>query len=244
MAIDKDKRIIAIWGYPNPEVYESVVKKYPGNQVVDLDIDYKFPNSDIVPSAYCRIIRNIIDNAVFLKDRIDVVVASVGEEKCNSAKLSSLLLRDMGFNVIETKFENYNETAETPICKSNLPLKTKITTVMDNLVAPQNAELKECKPKFGFWGVPPHDLNFLELFPDETHVYGWIRGVEARRPADFELEAFVDEGVPTVFFAQTFCHKNQLAKYLAKKHNGLYIDVDDIASRSVKAKIEAFIELG
>lgn len=54
----------------------------------------------------------------------------------------------------------------------------------------------------------------------------------------------MDKNIPTVFFAQTFCAKMQLAKYLAKKHDGLYVDVDDKASNSVKAKIEAFIKLG
>lgn len=53
----------------------------------------------------------------------------------------------------------------------------------------------------------------------------------------------VDEDVPTVFFAHTFCAKMELAKYLAEKHNGLYVDVDDVASNSVRAKIEAFINL-
>ena len=87
-------------------------------------------------------------------------------------------------------------------------------------------------------------MNLLELFPDETHVYGWIRCVEAKRPADMELEVFVDDNVPTVFFAQTFCAKMQLAKYLAKKYDGMYVDADDSASNSVKAKITAFLRLG
>ena len=54
---------------------------------------------------------------------------------------------------------------------------------------------------------------------------------------------YVDENVPTVFYAQAFCAKSQLAKYLADKHNGLYIDIDDYASNSIKAKVEAFLKL-
>ena len=115
---------------------------------------------------------------------------------------------------------------------------------MDNLIKPVKLELQQVKPEYGFWGVPPNDLDFLDIFPNNTHVYGWVRCVEAGRPADLELEMFVDESVPTVFFAQTFCAKMQLAKYLAKKHHGLYVDVDDTASNSVRAKIEAFIKLG
>ena len=34
-----------------------------------------------------------------------------------------------------------------------------------------------------------------------------------------------------------------LAKYLADKYNGLYIDIDDYANNSIKAKIEAFLRL-
>ena len=57
------------------------------------------------------------------------------------------------------------------------------------------------------------------------------------------MEMFVDKDVPTVFYAQAFCAKTQLAKYLADKYNGLYVDIDDITTNSVKYKIEAFIKL-
>ena len=95
----------------------------------------------------------------------------------------------------------------------------------------------------GFWGVPPNDLSILKLFPDTTHVYGWTRCVEAGCPANLDLEMYVNPNVPTVFYAQAFCSKSQLAKYLADKYNGLYIDVDDLASKSVFAKVEAFLRL-
>ncbi len=91
--------------------------------------------------------------------------------------------------------------------------------------------------------MPPNDLEILKLFPDETHIYGWLRCVEAGVPADIELEMQVDPDVPIVFYAQAFCAKCQLAKYLADKYNGLYVDIDDYASNSVKAKIEAFVRL-
>ena len=54
---------------------------------------------------------------------------------------------------------------------------------------------------------------------------------------------YVDENVPTVFYSQAFCSKSSLAKYLADKYNGLYIDIDDYASNSIRAKIEAFLKL-
>ena len=119
-----------------------------------------------------------------------------------------------------------------------------VTTITANIVEKMpNGNIVQSKPKFGFWGVPPNDLEVLKLFPDETHVYGWTRCVEAQVPADIELEMYVEPDVPTVFYAQAFCSKTQLAKYLANKYNGLYIDIDDYATNSVKAKIEAFLRL-
>lgn len=259
------KRLIGIWGYPAPDALEEAKRKYPDNDVVDLDISVGAPPSGVLPDAYCRIMRNIIDNALFLRDRLDVIIASVGREKCDSGWFAAHILKDMGFNIVETWFEQYNQTFDTPISRSNLPVKQKINVIMElpilrhpeqsegsNLIysngilrgqAPQN-DIIQVQPEYGFWGVPPNDLDFLDVFPDTTHVYGWTRCVEAGTPADLGLEMFVDEGVPTVFFAQTFCAKMQLAKYLAEKHHGLYVDVDDIASNSVRAKIEAFIKLG
>ncbi len=239
------KKITGIWGYPDPDILEKIKREYPENLIIDLDINYNNPSSGILPDAYCKIMKNIVDNAVEMKDDIELIIASVGREKCDSGWFAAKILEEMGFNVIRTKCENYgNKRADTLISTSNLPLKKKITAVMDNLIEKQEISLEPVKPEFGFWGVPPNDLDFLDIFPDSTHVYGWVRAVEAQRPADLDLEMFVDEDVPTVFFAQTFCAKMQLAKYLAKKYGGIYIDVDDIASNSVKAKIEAFIKLG
>ena len=139
---------------------------------------------------------------------------------------------------------------------SDLSLFEKVTTITDSIT---NSELlsKPCNqilipenntsanPLFtpGFWGVPPNDLELLKLFPNTTRVYGWVRCVEAGTPADLDLEMYIDENVPTVFYAQAFCAKSQLAKYLADKYNGLYVDIDDYASNSIKAKIEAFLKL-
>lgn len=242
---EKNKKLIGIWGYPNPEVLENIRIKYPNHDFIDLDINYGAPAGDLLPDAYCKIIKNIIDNSLHLQSRLELIVASVGEEKCNSAKISAKILKDLGFNVIETEYETYGKSnLKTPISQSRLPLKTKVATIMDNIIQKKEIKAEKCSPKFGFWGVPPNDIRILELFPDETHVYGWIRCVEAQRPADLELEMFVDEHVPTVFFAQTFCSKMQLAKYLAKKYDGMYADADDLASNSVKAKITAFLRLG
>ncbi|MBQ4115670.1 hypothetical protein IJD34_09750 [bacterium] len=249
-----DNILIGFWGYPEPDVINSLRLKYPSAEWIDLDIDFSYPKNNILPDAYCKIIRNIIDNALFLKP--DIVVAPIGKDKCDSGWFASKLLKELGFDVIQTIYEQVDNKREIKICTSDLPLYEKITTITDSIIKPELLK-KEYKqhsiPEInissnssftpGFWGVPPNDLEILKLFPDTTRLYGWTRCVEAGTPADLELEMYVDENVPTVFYAQAFCSKSMLAKYLADKYNGLYIDIDDYASNSIKAKIEAFLKL-
>lgn len=252
-----DKKFIGFWGYPEPDLIAKLKHDFPDAQWVDLDIDFNYPDVNILPDAYCKIIKNIINNAVFLKQSILKIIATIGKDKCDSGWFAAKILKDMGFDVIESSYEKLEPKNEIIICKSNLPLIDKINLIMDNIVgtkyklqtAKNNVKtfdtlsFANCTPKFGFWGVPPNDLDILKLFPNETHVYGWTRCVEAGTPADVELEMYVDKNIPTVFYSQAFCAKSQLAKYLADKYNGLYIDIDDYATNSIKAKIEAFLRL-
>lgn len=243
---------IGFWGYPHPNIIKDTKEKYPNSEWVDLDIDFNYPKTNILPESYCKIIRNIIDNTLYIKP--DLILAPIGKDKCDSGWFASKILSDMGFNVITTIFEDLEPKKDIKICKSNLPLIDKIQTITGNIITNAKADYKEAiipennrssNPMFtpGFWGVPPNDLEILKLFPDTTHVYGWTRCVEAGTPADIDLEMYVNPNVPTVFYAQAFCSKTQLAKYLADKYNGLYIDIDDYATTSVKAKIEAFLRL-
>ena len=239
------KKKIGFWGVPKPEIIDEYKFKYPNHEFVDLCMLYGAKKTNILPDTTCKIISNIMDNAIYFRDDLELIIASVGQEKCDSGRFVARILNDMGFNMIFSKNETCeNKVIKIPICTSNLPLGEKITKITANIVKKDDNEYKYCKPQFGFWGVPPNDFEFLKLFPNETHVFGWTRCVEAGRPADTELEMYVDENLPTVFFAQTFCNKMQLAKYLAKKHGGLFIDVDDYATNSTKAKIQAFMRLG
>ena len=236
------KDIIGFWGYPDPDVVKKIKNQYPNANWTDLDIDFSYPKTNILPEAYCKIIKNIIDNALYLKP--DLIIAPIGKDKCDSGWFASKILMDLNFKVIQTIYENTDNKKEIKICTSDLPLIEKVTKITDNIIIQEEySGLKQTKAEFGFWGVPPNDLNILKLFPNTTHLYGWIRCVEAGTPADIDLEMHVDENVPTVFYAQAFCAKSQLAKYLADKYNGLYIDIDDYASKSVIAKIEAFLRL-
>lgn len=239
------KDIIAFWGYPRPEIIEKTKKEYPSALWVDLDIDFNNPKVSILPDNYCSIIKNIFNNAFFYKERIIKILAPIGRDKCDSALFAVEILKDFGFTIETSVFEEKDyKKDKTFISSSNLPLRKKIELITANIVEQKDySYLPQTKPSFGFWGVPPNDLSILELFPDDTHVFGWTRCVELMAPYDLESEQYVNENIGTVFFAQTFCAKNQLAKYLADKYQGLYIDIDGISSNSAKAKIEAFLRL-
>ena len=231
---------VGFWGYPNPEIIKDLQVQNP--EWIDLDVDFGYPNSNILPDAYCKIIKNIVDNAIFLKP--DVIVAAIGKDKCDSGWFAAYILKELGFNVITSKFEDISNRRPVPISESDLPLRKKIELITAQIIKPVKLPIfHKSNPSFGFWGVPPNDLSILELFPDETHVFGWTRCVEANVPADIELEMEVVKDLPTVFYSQAFCAKSQLAKFLAKKYDGLYIDIDDYATNSIKAKIEAFLKL-
>lgn len=237
-----NKNLIGFWGYPEP----LMIKKYKeqGFEFVDLDIDFGYPRTDILPESYCKIVKNIIDNSFYLKNKLHTILAPIGKDKCDSGWFASAVLKDLGFNVETSIYEDLSIKKNLVLSVSGLPLRKKFELITDEIVNEHNIlDLKRTNPRFGFWGVPPNDLSILELFPDDTHVYGWTRCVEAGCPANLELEMYVDENVPTVFYAQSFCSKTQIAKYLADKYNGLYIDVDDYATKSTLAKIEAFIKL-
>lgn len=233
------KDLIAYWGCPPPSVFAL----HADSEFVDLDVDLDAPSTGLVPEAYCQIITNIVDNAMLLKDSIRLILAPVGEDKCDGGRFASLILRQLGFSVEEMRNMNMNR-GPISFATSDLPLSTKVNAIMDGIRTPQRLSYGTSAATHGFWGVPPHDMRLLDLFPDTTHVYGWLRCVEAGVPSDLELESMVDPGIPTVFYAQTFCQKTMLARYLADRFGGLYIDCDGPMTNSVIAKITAFIRLG
>ena len=89
---------IGFWGYPDPQVLERIKNKYPNAEWVDLDIDFNAPKINILPDSYCKIIKNIIDNAFEIKP--DLIIAPIGKDKCDSGWFASKVLEDKGFNVI------------------------------------------------------------------------------------------------------------------------------------------------
>ncbi len=222
---------------------EEVLAPRRSAELVDLDnlIEGTQPHSEsLLPRTTCRIIRRILDNALSLE--LEEIIVDEGYGKCDAARGLVELLEDLvGVPVIRTQNDNREGTG-TPISDSDLPLLRKIELILDSLVHPQEVELTpQPHPRAAMWGVPAADFSIYELFPNGTQVLGWTRCLENRTPADWELEMYVPQGVPTVFFAQTFCPKNVVARHLARRHDGLYVDVDGVLSQPVRAKIEAFL---
>jgi hypothetical protein len=241
------EKLIGFFGFPRRSIIADAKRVHgPKTEFVDLDVDRGAPDSGILQPTTCRIIGNIVDNALALKDRLAVILAAVGEGKCDRGRHAALILREMGLKVVESRFppEEYEDRPLVySVCRG--PLADRINSIMDTVVDPLRADgdSKPCQPTHGFWGVPPHDFRILEMFPPTTHIYGWTRCVEAGRPGDIELERAVDEDVPTVFFTQAFCAKQDLARYLAGRHGGLYIDCHRNVNDSILSKVEAFIKL-
>ena len=240
-------RVIGYYGFPRRKVLHDAREEFGRSlPLVDLDVDLGAGDSGVLPATTCRIISNIVDNAVHLGDRLSAIVAAVGEDKCDRGRHAAFLLRNMGFTVIESRFpEDELENRPLVVSRSRMPLRDKINRIMATIVdpAPRSPLPQTCEPTHGFWGVPPHDFRILDLFPSTTHVYGWVRCVEAGRPGDVALECRLDEGVPTVFFTQSFCAKQDLAHYLAEKHRGLAVDCHREINDSILAKVEAFLKL-
>ena len=99
------KDIIAFWGYPRPEIIEKTKKEYPSALWVDLDIDFNNPKVSILPDNYCSIIKNIFNNAFFYKERIIKILAPIGRDKCDSALFAVEILKDFGFMIETSVFE-------------------------------------------------------------------------------------------------------------------------------------------
>lgn len=222
---------------------EEVLAPLRTEELIDLDnllegVPHR--SEALLPRTTCRIIRRILDNALALG--LDQIVIDEGYGKCDAARgLADVLEELLDIPIIRTQNDG-RIGAGTPISDSDLPLPRKIELILDGLVRPQQLELRcEPRPRAAIWGVPAADLAIYQLFPDGAQVLGWTRCLENRTPADWELESYVPEAVPTVFFAQTFCAKNVLASHLARKHNGLHVDVDGALSQPVRAKIEAFL---
>lgn len=231
---------------PPVEVIERLVKR--GDEIIDLDATVSQVNVEIearlIPRYYCAILRTVLSNALRLE--LEEIYVDVGPGKCDGARhISEILRMELSIPVIETENRDTKRRGN-PICVSSLSLVEKFEKIVESVKHPDGLEgvFVPSTAMCGFWGVPPRDFGLLELFPCQTHVFGWTRCMENKTPADRELELTFDPAIPTVFFAQSFCAKNSIAHYLAHRHpRGFFVDGDFDISTSTRAKIEAFLEL-
>ena len=225
-----------------------IIREIEGHTVYDLDEPLVTQDietaSPFLPRVYCAILRTAVVNSLNLKP--DAIYIDVGPGKCDCAMhtatiLESILPESKIIRTINQDKENFG----TPVCTSRMPLLDKMSAITTSVRSSKpHTKLPSCPPTAGFWGVPPRDFSFLSLFPDTTHIYGWTRCMENKTPDNRKLEEFVNPDIPTVFFSQSFCAKTALARHLANRHpRGLYLDCDVTAGSSVKAKIQAFLEL-
>lgn len=236
---------VGIAGVPSQEILDTYIGD--GSDVMDLDmpqdgVEYFDAIEDFSPRIYCATLRTVFVNALTLKPR--VIIADVGEGKCDGMRFIAEALRDLVPNTEIITTRNMNAPPQgNPISVSELPLREKMNRIVGSIVKDVDRDVRPCKPGAGFWGVPPRDFSILDLFPDTTHVYGWARCMENKAPDSMEIELQGSSEVPTVFFAQSFCQKSMLARYLAYKYNGLFVDVDVQMDDSVRTKVMAFLTL-
>jgi hypothetical protein len=235
---------VGIAGVPSQNILDCYINK---SDMVDLDmpidgVDYFDIIEKFAPKIYCATLKTVFVNALTLNP--DVIIADVGEGKCDGMRFIAEVLRNLlpDTKMITTR-NNNAEPQGNPISVSDLPLKEKMNRIVNSVIKKVDRNIKQCKPTAGFWGVPPRDFLILDLFPNTTHIYGWARCMENKAPDNMEIEMYVDEGIPIVFFAQSFCQKTVLAKYLANKYNGLFVDADALLDDSTRAKIVAFLTL-
>jgi len=238
----KGKKLVGFIGCPP----EDAMAPYRNCELVDLDNKQAGVSlaeaKDMLPVNACAIIQRILANTLSLKP--EVIIFDDGYSKCDNARFLGHLIEDRVPEVRLKRTQNdSSSSAGTPVCDSDLPLAEKVSLILDDFISPvDKSGLRSCPaPPAAFWGVPCADEAIYKLFPAGTQLLGWLRCFENRTPADLELECYVPADIPTVFFAQTFCSKNILAKHLARKHNGLYVDSDGMLTRSERAQIEAFL---
>jgi hypothetical protein len=243
---EKKRQRAGIVGIPPLSVMELLAS--PEYEIFDLDepqgkIDIETA-SPFLPRVYCGILRTVVANSLTIQP--DIIYIDTGSGKCDCAVHTATVLEDILPNTRVVRTRNHDTTDfGSPLCRTKMNLMDKMAAITASVQVPFPYEdIQECIPTAGFWGVPPRDFSLLNLFPDTTHIYGWTRCMENKTPDNLDLEMYFNPTIPTVFFAQSFCAKTALARHLASKHPyGLYLDCDVTAGNSVKAKIQAFLEL-
>ncbi len=234
---------VGIVGVPPIKAIQAI----SGKTIFDLDEPIVKQNIEetilYLPRVYCAILRTVMLNSLHLD--LDAIVIDVGPRKCDAALHVAAILSDkLDIPVVQTR-NNDQKDFGTPLCETKMKLDDKISAICTSVQSPQpHQPLERCQPTAGFWGVPPRDFSILQLFPATTHVFGWTRCMENKTPDNWSLETMVNPEIPTIFFSQSFCAKTAMAKHLSSRHpRSLFLDSDVTAGNSIRAKIQAFLEL-
>ena len=229
---------------------ERLLSQFRDEELVDLDcpqegiVPYNVVES-LCPKVFCAVLTTCFANAMTLKPK--VILADVGPGKCEGARYLCEILRDLlpsSRVIAEENRDSLRRPTTTCECYT-VPLRERMQRIVDRIIDRDLPDFPRSggRPKAGFWGVPPRDFRILEGFPNETIILGWSRCMEARTPADLALEMTVPKETPVIFFSQSFCQKSVLAKTLAERHRGLFVESDENVDNSTVLKIEAFLKL-
>lgn len=240
---------VGFWGQPDQRTMDILAAHH--FTFIDLDIPRASQQPSLaIPQTTCHIIQDIVVNAWALKDRLDFLIATTGPDKCEQGRNVAAILASEGFPVINATNTNAFPLRPALISNAAGPLAPRINRIMELIYKPltreeeayyQERQIKH--PSFIFHGVPPRDLSLLDHFPPHTRIEGWTKLVELGIPGRVDLEWQVFPSVPTVFFTQSFCHKEFLAAYWAKRTRGLHIEAHASMTSSTEAKLQAFIGL-
>ncbi|MFZ5944614.1 MAG: hypothetical protein ACOYVD_10915 [Bacillota bacterium] len=236
------------WGQPDQETMDMFREN--NYNFIDLDIPLYTYEKTSIPQTTCYIIQDVASNAYALKDKLDFLIATTGPDKCEQGRNIADILTNEGFPVINATNANYSPIRDSLLANAKIPLKFRIIRIMELTYKPLTMEEEAFykanqidKPAFIFHGVPPRDLSILDNFPVDTRVEGWTKLVELGIPGRIDLEWQISSDIPTVFFTQSFCHKELLASYWAKKIGGLHIEAHNAITNSTEAKLQAYLGL-
>jgi hypothetical protein len=243
--LDKNK-IIGFYGQPDLDILQVFIKS--GYQLLDLDIGSASIKDAPAPKTCCQIIQNILSNAWHYQQQLGVVLCCVGKDKCSEGAVVQEIIKSWGIPTLDATNHQRKPLRPLLLSKAKALLVQRVERIMRLCYQPLTDEEEKQYRKnqmesgeIGFWGVPPNDVTLLEIFPETTEIFGWIRLVEQGIPCRLDLEPNINPSVPTVFYCQTFCHKQLLAHQLAERYGGLVVDGQESITGSMRAKLEAFI---
>ncbi len=215
--------------------------------LVDLDVAADAPDSGLLPRATCRIIANIVDNA-----------AELGGQACSRRSRGRRgQVRPRQARRVDTQGvwasryssrgspRRNSRSRELVWSTGRGPLPDRIDRMMETIVDPS-------RPAILRKNVSLHTASgeFLRTisgcsssFP-RRHTYMAGSGAWRRegRPIS-NSNAWSMSAIPTVFFHQSFCAKQDLAHNLAERYGGIAVDCHREINDSILAKVEAFIKL-